>query len=147
MGDLVGDLGQFFVLLDLAHLNNGRDALLGDDLVEVGNAVDINGAAPLFVLLEDLLQMPLLVKRGESHLPVAPLRELKHQPGGIGNQPEMLQHSGGWCQHFVPEVAEFPARKQHDARRVAVTQQVEFVELAVGFEHPVGLDKTDLPPL
>ena len=59
----------------------------------------------------------------------------------------MLEHAGGRRQHLMAEITEILAGKQHDPRRIAVAQQVELVDLAVRFEHPIGLDKADLPPL
>ena len=72
---------------------------------------------------------------------------MQHQPRRIGNQPEMLQHTGGWRQHLVTEITEILAGKQHDPRRIAVTQQVQLVELPVRLKHPVSLHEADLPPL
>ena len=144
--NMIGDPGDLLLVERLGDLDEIADLPRRNDLVQPAHRVDAENAAPLLVLLKNLEQLRLRLKR-RQRFGIRLLGNLQYKTGRVRNQLEQRQRARARGQRSVREIGKILAPPRGDLGRVAKTQEVVFVPLFLLFEPLNRLRKRDLAHL
>ena len=139
--DLVGDLGDFFLVQCLGDPDEVGAFLGRDDFVEASDGIDVENASPFFVFLKNLEQLGLR-PQGRYLRRHAAVGELDDESRRHVDQFDVGDRAARVGEGAVGEVGVAFAGIDHDFRRIAELQQVSLVGKILFLEmfHRLGVD-------